>query len=365
MKISIKKSLFLEKINTATKFTSHKIGTPQALQGIYIKCEKGIMSIYSTNLSYYFSTSIQVKNEGCEPFLIDPKKISEFLNLLEQEDILIEKEEKQIVISQGKTRGAFSLFQSGDFPLPPKINPNESTIKNEFFKKNIPLILFSSSKDDSRPVLSGVNFIKLDEGLTIVSTDGFRLSLIKLENKEQIKNMLIPAEFLNEVVYYVYDVETVGFSFSETEKAVLFTVGEDNFYSRLIDGEFPPFEKVIPTEVKTTVNVDTGEFIRGIKLIAVFARDQSNIIMCDFKKDGLWMRPKIATGNENSTQIDIDLDGEEQRVAFNYKFLLDLLNNTKGEKISIEILRPDAPVVFRVLKNKDFMHIIMPVRIQE
>jgi len=365
MKISIKKSVFLEKINTATRFTSHKIGTPQALQGIYIKCEKGKMDIYSTNLSYYFHTSLLIETDGSVSMLIDPKKIAEFLNLLEQEDVMIETGEKQIIISQGKTRGAFSLFQAEDFPLPPKINTKEVVVEKEFFRKNIPLVLFSSSKDDSRPVLSGINFIESDEGLTIVSTDGFRLSLLKLSNKDQIKSMLIPAEFLYEVAHHAQETETIGLSFSEEEKAALFSVGEDKFYSRLIEGEFPPFEKVIPTEVKTTVNIETGEFLRGIKLIAVFARDQSNIIICDFKKDGLWMRPKIATGNENSTQVDIEIIGEEQKVAFNYKFLLDFLNNIKEEKICVEILRSDAPVVFKTGKNKGFMHIIMPVRIQE
>jgi len=157
----------------------------------------------------------------------------------------------------------------------------------------------------------------------------------------------------------------VGFTFSEEEKIILFSVGENQFYSRLIDGEFPPFEKVIPTEARTTVDVEAQELLRSIKLIAVFARDQSNIIMCNFKKDGLWISPKLTTGNENSTQIDIDINGEEQRVAFNYKFLLDFLNIIKEEKIRIEILRPDAPVVFKIIKNEAFTHIIMPVRIQE
>lgn len=365
MKITIKKRLFLEKINTAMRFTSHKIGTPQSLQGIYIKCEGEKINIFSTNLSFYFHTTIPVKSEGNATLLIEPKKISEFLNLLEQEEVDISLEEKQIVVSQGKTRGAFPLFQADDFPLPPKIGPKGEIIEKEFFEKNIPLVLFSSSKDDSRPVLSGVNFVESEDGLIVVSTDGFRLSILKLKNKKQIKNMLIPAEFLYEVAHYAQGGGDVVFSFSEEEKAVLFSVGDDRFYSRLIEGEFPPFEKVIPSEVKTTVDIDAQEFLRNIKLIAVFARDQSNIVICNFKKDGLWMCPKLSTGNENSTQMDIDITGEEQKIAFNYKFLIDFLNNVKEEKIHIEILRSDAPVVFKIKKREEFIHIIMPVRIQE
>lgn len=135
MKISIKKSLFLEKITIATRFTSHKIGTPQALQGIYIKCEREKMDIYSTNLSYYYHTSLPINTTGTASILIEPKKLSEFLNLLEQEELSIDIEEKQIVVIQGKTRGAFSLFQASDFPLPPKIDQKESKVEAELFKK--------------------------------------------------------------------------------------------------------------------------------------------------------------------------------------------------------------------------------------
>jgi DNA polymerase III subunit beta len=364
MKIPIKKSLFLEKINIATRFTSHKLGTSQALQGINIQCKNGKMDFYSTNLSFYFHTSLPIKTEEEASMLIEPKKISEFLNLLEQEDVEIETGKNQIIISQGKTRGAFSLFQAEDFPTPPNIDKKGEVIESDFFKKNIPLVLFSSSKDESRPVLSGINFIESDEGLSIVSTDGFRLSLLKMKNKKQIKNMLIPSEFLYEMAHFAQD-EDVIFSFSEEERAVLFSVGDNHFYSRLIDGEFPPFEKVIPTEVRTSVEVDAQELLRNIKLIAVFAREQSNIIICHFKKDGLWMSPKLSTGNENSTQTDIKITGDDQKVAFNYKFLIDFLNNIKDERVCIEILRPDAPVVFKTKKNEGFMHIIMPVRIQE
>ena len=141
-------------------------------------------------------------------------------------------------------------------------------------------------------------------------------------------------------------------------------MGEDRFFTRMVDGEFPPFEKVVPAEKKTTVTVDREEFLTKIKLVSIFARESSNIVICEFSKRGLIMRPKTEGAGNNSTQLDIELEGEEQSVAFNYRFIQEFLNTADEKKITVEVLRPDAPVVFKMGSRKDYLHIIMPVRIQ-
>ena len=177
--------------------------------------------------------------------------------------------------------------------------------------------------------------------------------------------MLIPSGFLYEVIKHMKGENSFSLSFSPEERLVLFKIGGDLFYTRLVDGEFPPFEKVIPAEKKTTARVDRQEFITKLKLISVFARDASNIVVCCFSKQGLVIRPKTEGGGENLSQLETVHEGEDQEVAFNLRFILDFLNATQEKKIEIEILRPDAPVVFRIKGRKDFIHIIMPVRMQE
>jgi DNA polymerase-3 subunit beta len=105
--------------------------------------------------------------------------------------------------------------------------------------------------------------------------------------------------------------------------------------------------------------------LRNIKLISVFARDHSSIVLCRFNNGELVITPKTDGKEDNSTSQEIQMTGEEQKVAFNYKFVLEFLNNVDAKKIIIEILRPDAPVVFKQEGSPDFIHIIMPVRIQE
>jgi len=252
-----------------------------------------------------------------------------------------------------------------DFPLPPTSEDKEQKIKTKKIKNDLSRILFSAAKDEGRPALTGVNFIT-NSDLTLVTTDGFRLSLIKTEKQIDHPPFIAPAGFLEEVLRMINNEEEVGFCFLKEEKVIVFKVGENDVYSRLIEGEFPPFERVIPEKYLTKVVVDKDELVRAIKLIAVFARDVSNIMIFNLNKSGLTIKPK-SDNEDDTTNIEVKIEGEEQTVAFNYRFVLDFLNHTTEEEknIIIEILRPDAPVVFKTEGKTNGLHIIMPVRIQE
>lgn len=365
MKIILDKEELLENLTLASHFTSHKIAAVSTLQGIYLKGEKNKLHIYSSNLSSFFHTSVKVEVNQVPEFVIEPKKIIEFLSLLSPGKIEVEVKEKQLLVSQKTTKGTFPLMAPNDFPLPPKLDEKAQKIKTAFLIQNLPLVLFAASSDEARPVLTGVNVVTDENMLTLVSTDGFRLSLVRVKKEIDIPSVIIPGDFLNEVLRYIKNEKEVLFSFSSKEKLVEFQIGETHFYSRLIEGDFPPYEKVVPQDRSLQAIVDTEELLRNIKIVSVFARDFSNIVILEFKKTGLVCHPKIENIGENMTTQDIELTGEEQRVAFNYKFLLDFLNNVKGKRVKVEILRSDAPVVFRIEEYPDFLHIVMPVRIQE
>lgn len=364
MKIKLNREELINKFSLASRFTSSKLSSIQTLQGVYFKKQGNKIHLYSSNLSAFFHTTINIEPGKDEEFVLETKKPIEFLSFLTDAKIELEKKDKQILIKSEKTSGAFPLMSATDFPLPPKIEEKKQKIGTKFLTQNLPLILFSASADETRPALSGINLLTNGE-LVLVATDGFRLSMVKTKKEKQFPSAIIPAGFLREITHFIKEEKEVDFSYSAVEKVVLFAVGETEFYSRLIEGEFPPFEKVIPQEKKTTVKLDKEEFLRNIKLISVFARDFSHIIILEINKDGVRFMPKTADAKENSSFQDGEIEGEKQRVAFNYKFLLDFLSVVDTKNIIIEILRSDAPVVFKLENNPDYLHIIMPVRIQE
>ena len=365
MNITLDRDKLLEKLNLANKFASNRLSSMAALQGVLMEIAENEAHLYSTNLSYYYHGAMKVSGGSPAKIIIDARKIGEFLNLMPAGNLEVEIDEKTIAFTQGKIHGKFPLMKMEDFPLPPKIEEKRQKIPGEFMVKNLPPVLFAAARDESRPVLSGINFLRMDEQLYIVATDGFRLSLIKTNNKFDFPPMLVPAEFITEILRQLAGVKELEFGFSSEEKAAVFKTGDDEFYTRLIEGDFPPFEKVIPAEFATKVVLDTEEAARYVKLISVVARDFSNIVICEFKKSGVIYHPKTDAGGGNSAVQEAEFEGDEQKVAFNYKFLLDFLNNFGEKKVVVEILRSDAPIVFKKEKDPGFLHIIMPVRIQE
>ncbi len=365
MKLTLERDMFLQKIQIASRFVSDKLNASSALQGIYIKSAPEKIDLYATNLNMYYHTTIPIAVDEEIQSIIEPKKIIEFMQLLQPGSVDIVFEDTQITISQGKTKGIFPVIVSEEFPLPPDLLEERQTINSKFLLDNLPFILFTASTDDARPVLTGINFVVTDDELLIVSTDGFRLSMLKEKSKGTFSSMIIPAEFLRELIRNMTEKTDVTFVHSKKENIVLFSANEDLYYTRLIDGEFPPFEKVIPAEKTTTVVLKKEDLLRNTKLISIFAREYSNVIIYEFTKEGLILRPKKEANKENTTSQDIQHEGENHSVAFNYRYVLDFLNHTKSPEIIVEILRGDAPIVFKEKNNENFIHIIMPVRIQE
>lgn len=366
MRGQIQKDLLLENLSHAAKFTSSRLGQTSGLQGVYCVLKKDNLSMYATNLNTSYAVSLALEFEGETSFLIEAPKVMEFLSYLDSKSVDFYIEKDRIVFSQGKTKGAFPFLVSSDFPLPPSL-PQDGGIAIEMkvFGGMVDKVLFAASRDLSRPVLSGVKFAEKEGDVDVVATDGFRLSLYTLKNEAGVPPMLIPAEFILDLLRSSKDKKKITIHFLHEQKMVAFAVERETYYSRLIDGDFPPYERVIPTEKKTDITINREELIKKIKIISVFAREHSSIVVCEFKKGEVVIYPKIDGGAENSTSLECDVEGEAMRVAFNFKFLLEFLNSMDKESIQIQLLRSDAPVVLRQKGDKNYTHIIMPVRIQE
>jgi DNA polymerase-3 subunit beta len=365
MQITTNKEKLLKAITQASRFTSSRVGATAGLQGILFSNNKRKLHVYSTNLNTFFHTVLESKTEEEKKFLLDPHKITEFISLLNEGDVDLLLEKDKVLISQKKTKGTFPFLSHSDFPTPPNVEGEGHVINVKKFEEILSLVLFSASRDLSRPVLSGINFVEKEGDMDVVATDGFRLSLFHMKNELKMKSMLIPADFLLELMRNIKEKKEILMNYLDTEKMVYFKAENDEYYTRLIEGDFPPYERVIPIEKKTTATIDKEDLIRNVKLISVFARDFSSIIICQFKKGELILSPKIEGGIENTTTQEIEFEGEDMKVAFNFKFLLEFLNTVNEDKVIVELLRPDAPVVLKTAKEKEYLHIIMPVRIQE
>ncbi|OGK17739.1 DNA polymerase III subunit beta [Candidatus Roizmanbacteria bacterium RIFCSPHIGHO2_01_FULL_39_24] len=348
----------------ASHFTLSRTSTVPALAGGHIKITKGFLEVTTTNLNDFFFTKIPTKGTVEGEGVCDIRKVVEFLGFLKPTEIQLELSGKALTIISEKTHGVFPIFQSSDFPKPPTVE-GEGVSLTEALVKKLPLVLFSASKDTARPVLTGINLTDKNGKFYMSATDGFRLSLITDEIKKEMGTATISAPVLEEVLRLNGE-KPLSFSLSQEEKMVKFVVGEVVIFTRLLEGEFPPFDRVIPQEYKTRVIVSREEFLRNIKLVSVFSRDISNTVVFELKKEGMTIRPR---GEEEGSSVVFQplqkFEGEEGKIAFNYRFVLDFLNNAQSEFIAMEITSPTAPGVFKVGGDESFLHIIMPIRTDE
>jgi DNA polymerase-3 subunit beta len=366
MKYILDKETLLEILNQANKFSSSRGITLPVLQGVMIEAEKNSLVFTSTNLNVFYQRALVVDGVGDEALkvVVDAKKVVEFLALLSPGEIEVVFEQNKIAFVQKKAKGAFPLSAATDFPQPAVLEEKPQSVSMDFLQSVVPFLTFSTAKDETRPVLTAICLTQRDDKPLMVATDGFRLSLCDMKQKLVDKATLIPADFLLEVIRQVRDEKEIKITISQEQHMMKVESAIATYHSRLVEGDFPPYEKVIPSSVITTVTCDADELQRATKLVSVFARESSNIVLFGVDKTGLTLKPKGDISDEVGTVIDARVEGESLTVAFNNRFILEYLQHTKSKEVVIEFLRSDAPVVFRETEREGAMHIIMPVRIQ-
>lgn len=369
MKFLILKEVFQEKLFLASRFSLSKISSsPSSLYGGKLEIEEKKLKIITTNLNDFFYTEAEISGGEKKEAVVDIRKIVEFLSFLPPGKIEVEITKKELIIRSNKIEGVFNLISSADFPSFPKTEGKKTHFNQKILKEKLPLILFAASKDESRPVLTGVNFSSKDDKQYIVATDGFRLSLFFEKKEEEIPSIIVSSSLLKEISRISKETEDeIEMFFSSENKIIRIDLKNNNIsiVSQIIDGEFPPFEKVIPKEWQTRVILDKDEFLRNIKLISIFARDYSNIVFFEINKEGFYLKPKTKEEGGANVFQEAKVEGESQKIAFNYKFILDFLNNVEGEKVIFEMTHPNAPGVFKTDLYQNFLHIIMPIRTEE
>jgi DNA polymerase-3 subunit beta len=364
MKATISNTQLKDALSTASKFCLSRVSSIPSLQGGLIRAKDGHLEITATNLNDFFHTKLKavVSEEG--EGVCDIRHMVDFLSYLKPGDISLSSSATTFIIEAEKTKGTFPLISATDYPTLPNFD-GEQIVFDKKTLENLPLVLFAASKDQARPVLTGINFSHKNKVFYMSATDGFRLSLISGTHEKEFEPFTISASILEDTLR-LFGEKELSLTISEAEKMVKFGTGETVIYSRLIEGEFPPFARVIPQEHRTKITVSREEFLRNIKLVSVFARDISSTVILDIKKDGMHVLPRGADQSETDIfQELISFEGEEGRIAFNFRFVLDFLNTVGAETIVFETSSSTAPGVFKIEKNNDFIHIIMPIRIEE
>lgn len=338
------------------------------LSNVLIKTEKGQIKLAATNLELGLVFTIPAKIEKEGEITVAGKLLTEFVNTLTTEKIEIILEGSNLIIKTHNTKASLTTTPATDFPtfLDIPIQKDKFTLVK--IKDAINRTCFAASTDEGRPVLTGIRTTISSGKMTFAATDGYRLSIeqIDVPDKKKELQILLPAQTLAEVVRIAQElkVEELDFSLIENKNQAVFNLANVTIFTRLIDGEFPNIEKIIPQSGKTRVEISKDDFAQSVKTVSLFARGAANIIKIKIEKEGLRLSANTPQVGQDEDFVEASVSGEEGEIAFNFRFLLDLLNNFPEETLIFEMSGPLNPGVFKPKKLTSFLHIIMPVRIQ-
>ena len=273
------------------------------------------------------------------------------------------KKNLSVVIESGKTVIKLMGMAKNDFPKVPGFEGhNPITLSQPLLRQMIRMTAFAVSRDEARYVLNGVLFAFHDKTLRLVATDGRRLALIEKELEKAsgiTKNIIIPNKTIQELNHNLGDAGTVELQVKDNQ--LQFKIGQTIITSRLIDGEFPNYEQVIPKKSKEQVWVDTQQFLSAARRASIFTNQESQSVKIDLTRNRLVISKSTADVGEVREEIDAEYGGVDFSIGFNPNYLIDVLKNISEDKIQFGLTDPEKPGIIK--SQNDYTYIILPMQL--
>jgi DNA polymerase III subunit beta len=367
MKIICTQENLMKGLGAVSHIAGKNVSLP-ILNNILIKTENGSIKLMSTNLDIGVKTTIRGKIEIEGEITVGAKILNDYIALLSSGNITIEVQENNLSIKTENQETIIHCQSAEDYPVIPWVDTTQGlVITAGVLKDGLAQVINSASYDDIRPELSGILMVADKEGLTMAATDSYRLAekTIKI-NKNNLSQekvyKIIPIRALQEVLRVCGDGEgSVEINFNDNQ--VVFNLGETIIMSRLIEGNYPDYKEIIPKELKTKVIVEKSGLISQVKVASLFSRAGINDVLLEFNKDNnIVISAANSQYGENKSKIEAQVDGENNSVVFNYKYLLDGLQNISQKKVLIEVNSADMPAILRPESGDDYLYLIMPIR---
>jgi DNA polymerase-3 subunit beta len=366
MELQVLQENFAKAVSLATRFTSARAQLP-VLANILLSVEKNKLVLSATNLEISISMPIGAKIKSTGKITVPARILTEIVSNLRPGPLNLKSEKELLELTQANFKSTITGMNASDFPsLPQEPKENAFTLipKEDFFEA-ISKVLYSVSQDETRPTLTGVLFAQKRDKTVVVSTDGFRLSKkeVDWESKSYFGSLIVPKSVLNEIMRFSIESNDMGFLYDKKEKQIVYKIDEALVSSRLIEGDYPDFEKIIPKNHITSVNVDKADFVKSIKLGSVFARDSANVVTLEAKKGSLSILSESQYSGVQKNSLEAKVEGEDLTIAFNYRFLEEFANSIPGESVAMEFKDSQSAGVFKDPSDGKYLHLIMPVKI--
>jgi DNA polymerase-3 subunit beta len=376
----MKLSCLQENLNRGLNIVGKAVATRTTLPitgNVLLATEQSRLKLAATNLEMAITCWIGAKVEEEGAITVPARLLTEFVSSLPSDkiDISLSPQTKTLELKCARFEARISGVDAKDFPPIPKVEGGIATkAEIESLQQGIDHVVFAAATEESRPVLTGVDAQFNGDLLTLAAADGFRLAVFKLHLAtpvDQPMEVIIPARTLAELSRLMADQEeAVEITVNPNKSQALFRLKNIELVSQLVQGTFPNYAQLIPQSFNTRMIVSVAEFLRAAKTASIFARDGSGIVRLVISPGGKTAPGKVIVSarseevGDDVGEIDATVEGEEAKIAFNGKYLNEVLTVLREPQVALETTNPSSPGVIRPVGVDNYIHVIMPMFVQ-
>jgi DNA polymerase-3 subunit beta len=376
----MKLSCLQENLNRGLNIVGRAVATRTTLpitNNVLLSTDEGRLKLVATNLEMAISCWIGAKIEEEGAITVPARLLTEFVSSLPSDtiDVFLSPQTKTLGLKCARFEARISGVDAKDFPPIPSIDEGVATkIEVETLRKGINQVVFAAATEESRPVLTGVCAQFEGDSVTLAAADGFRLAVHKLPVTAPVSEkteVIIPARTLSELNRLMADdEEAIDITLNPNKSQVLFRLKNIEMVSQLVQGTFPNYGQLIPQSYNTRVIVNVAEFLRATKTASIFARDGSGIVRLVITPGGEAAPGKLTVSarseeiGDDVGEIDATVEGDESKIAFNGKYLTDVLSVLSESQVALETTNPSSPGLIRPVGTDNYTHVVMPMFVQ-
>ncbi|MDD5340910.1 MAG: DNA polymerase III subunit beta [Patescibacteria group bacterium] len=363
---------------------SSKNTSLQILGNVLIKADKNVVSLITTNLEMGVRCQVRAKVYKEGSYTVNSRLLNDFVGLLKNEKVDLELKDDALEVWTDNQETKIKGESAEEFPLIPQISKKSAYVCGiDELVRALTQVLFAVSVSETRPEISGVYFNFSDGNLTIAATDSYRLAekKIKLNEKNEVeKEAIIPAKTVQELFRMLSSVsgsasEEGGASKLEIyfeENQVMFVFDDIELVSRVIEGQYPNYKQIIPASHKTRAVANISDLVSAVKAASLFSRTGIYDINFELKEGKLVISSTNSQLGESKSRVAGKIEGDDNKVVINYRYLLDGLQNIDSTDVVFEMIDSSNPCILRPAESlndkneaiaaQDYLYIIMPIK---
>jgi DNA polymerase-3 subunit beta len=344
-------------------------------QHVLLSSDGGRLKMSATNLEIAISTWIgaEIQEEGA--ITVPARLLTDFVNSLSKQTLSVTSTTpgKGIHLKGDRVDATINGADAAEFPPIPSVEDGIATrVDSKVIREAIHQVVLAAAVEDSRPVLTGVNVELEGTSLTLAAADGFRLAVHKssvLDAVPEKLSVIVPARTLQEVERLIEGDDPIEIVVTPQRSQILFRLKNVEIVSQLIQGTFPNYSQLVPQEHTTRVIVDLGELQRATRTASIFAKDGSGIIRIQMSPGAkgagtVTISSRAEELGDNTGEIEAQVEGEEGQIAFNSRYLSDVLAVLGKDKVAMEMTTSSSPGVIKPVDTDNYIHVVMPMFVQ-